>query len=160
MPSAMALLPARWSKDGASAQGEPYREVAGWDGARRPRQDRRGGGHVRPPSHATQGEGGGAREPGARGAHAWRAPRIRLARRFESMPTPRTRLDKVVDLRERVEDHALASFARARTSAHGARARLDGAVQASRADARSVGPVELWVVDEHAHRRALQAVRV
>jgi flagellar FliJ protein len=71
----------------------------------------------------------------------------------------KTRLDTVVRLRERVEDDALASFARARTSLDTARVRLDGAVRASRADARSAGPVELWVVDEHARRRALQAVR-
>jgi flagellar biosynthesis chaperone FliJ len=72
---------------------------------------------------------------------------------------PKTRLDKVVQLREQVEDDALASFARARTALDRAREELDGAVRTSRADGRATGPVELWVLDEHAHRRALQAVR-
>jgi flagellar protein FliJ len=75
------------------------------------------------------------------------------------MGLPRTRLDKVVELRGRAEDEAKASLARARSSVDGARSRLDGALRSSLADARSAGPVELWVLDEHAHRRALQAVR-
>ncbi|MFL5262363.1 MAG: flagellar export protein FliJ [Anaeromyxobacteraceae bacterium] len=75
------------------------------------------------------------------------------------MASPKTRLDKVVQLRERVEDDALVSFARARASLEDARQELAGAVCASRADARAAGPVELFLLDEHAHRRALQAVR-
>jgi flagellar export protein FliJ len=74
------------------------------------------------------------------------------------MALPRTRLDKLVQLRERAEDDALAGFARARAALHVAREHLDDAVQASRVDARSAGPVELWVADDHAHRRAVQAV--
>jgi flagellar export protein FliJ len=73
--------------------------------------------------------------------------------------TPRTRLDKVVQIRERAEDDALAGLARARAVVHGARDRLAHAVQATRHDARAAGPVELWQLDELAHRRALQAVR-
>ena len=75
------------------------------------------------------------------------------------MASPKTRLDKVVQLRERVEDDALVSFARARASLEDARQELAGAVRASRTDARAAGPVELFLLDEHAHRRALQAVR-
>jgi flagellar protein FliJ len=74
------------------------------------------------------------------------------------MGVPKTRLDKVVQVRERVEDDALASFARARTSVAQARQELDGALRASRVDGRAAGPVELWVLDEHAHRQAVQAV--
>jgi flagellar protein FliJ len=75
------------------------------------------------------------------------------------MASPKTRLDKVVQLRDRVEDDALVSLARARASHDQAREALDGAVRASRADRRAAGPVELWLVDEHSHRRAVQAVR-
>lgn len=73
--------------------------------------------------------------------------------------TPRTRLDKVVQFRERAEDTALAGLARARTDADRARDRLAEAVAAARADGRSAGPAELWLVDELARRRALQQVR-
>jgi flagellar export protein FliJ len=73
--------------------------------------------------------------------------------------TPRTRLDKVVQIRERAADDALAGLARARTAADSARDRLAHAVRATRHDARAAGPVELWQLDELAHRRALQAVR-
>ena len=75
------------------------------------------------------------------------------------MASPKTRLDKVVQLRERVEDDALVGFARARASLEVAREELAGAVRASHADSRAAGPVELFLVDEHAHRRALLAVR-
>lgn len=73
--------------------------------------------------------------------------------------TLRTRLDKVVQLRERAEDHALAHLAQARATVDRARDRLARAVEATRADGRAAGPVELWQLDELTHRRALQAVR-
>jgi flagellar biosynthesis chaperone FliJ len=72
---------------------------------------------------------------------------------------PRTRLDKVVQIRERAEDDALAGLARARSDADRARDRLARAVAVAQADGRSTGPVELWHLDELARRRALQAVR-
>jgi len=75
------------------------------------------------------------------------------------MLMPKTRLDKVVQLRERAEDDARASFVDARVSLERAKAGVERAVAACRADARSVGPAELWVLDEQAHRRALQALR-
>src|SRR5690349_1071046 len=49
---------------------------------------------------------------------------------------PRTRLDKVVQIRERAEDDALDGLARARSAADRARGRLAGAVAAAQADAR------------------------
>lgn len=73
--------------------------------------------------------------------------------------TPTTRLDKVVQLRERAEDHALAGLARARAAVDTARGRLADAMQAAQRDGRRTGPVELWQVDELARRRALQTVR-
>ncbi len=75
------------------------------------------------------------------------------------MARPRTRLDKVVELRERHEEAALMLFAEARSCSGRARDRLASAVAATRVDARSLGPVELWQADELARRRALQAVR-
>ncbi len=73
--------------------------------------------------------------------------------------TPRTRLDKVVQIRERAEEHALAGLARARAAGDAARGHLADAVETARRDGRRTGPVELWQVDELARRRALQAVR-
>jgi flagellar export protein FliJ len=72
--------------------------------------------------------------------------------------TPRTRLDKLVQLREKKEDDALAHLARARASVEAARARLELAVHATRADARGRGRAALWQLEEAAHRRALQGV--
>jgi len=72
---------------------------------------------------------------------------------------PRTRLDKVVQVRERAEDAALVGLARAREQVERAQCRLSSAVEASQRDARAVGPVELWQLEELQHRRALQAVR-
>ncbi|GEJ59185.1 hypothetical protein [Anaeromyxobacter diazotrophicus] len=74
------------------------------------------------------------------------------------MPPP-TRVDKVVELRERAEDHALAGLARAQATVTSASARLARAVEVTRRDGRAGGPVELWQVDELVHRRALQDVR-
>jgi flagellar export protein FliJ len=73
--------------------------------------------------------------------------------------TPRTRLDKVVEIRQRTEDGALAGLARAQAAVGRARERLARAVDASRKDGRCMAPVELWQVEEQGHRRALQIVR-
>jgi flagellar export protein FliJ len=72
---------------------------------------------------------------------------------------PRTRLDRVVELRERAEDDALSRFARARAIAQEARERHARAAEAARADARRAGLVELWQLEELTHRRALQVAR-
>lgn len=72
---------------------------------------------------------------------------------------PPTRVDKVVELRERAEDEALAGLARAQARVTSARERLDEAQAGTRRDGRAVGPVELWQLDELVHRRALQEVR-
>jgi flagellar protein FliJ len=77
----------------------------------------------------------------------------------DEVMTPSTRLDKVVQIRERAEDDALAGLARARAAVESARDRLTEAAQAARRDTRRTGPVELWQVDELAHRRALQTLR-
>ena len=73
--------------------------------------------------------------------------------------TPPTRVDKVVELRERAEDEALCGLARARATVEKAQERLSRAVAVTREDARASGPVELWHVDDLSRRRALQAVR-
>jgi flagellar export protein FliJ len=73
--------------------------------------------------------------------------------------TTRTRLDKVVQIRKRAEDDALAGLARARAALDCARDRLAQAMRATQCDARAPGPVELWHIDELAHRRAIQALR-
>jgi flagellar export protein FliJ len=73
--------------------------------------------------------------------------------------SPKTRLDKVVQLRERTEDDALGMLARAQAALGAARERLACAREATRADGRAAGPVELWHLDEVSHRRALQHLR-
>jgi flagellar protein FliJ len=72
---------------------------------------------------------------------------------------PRTRLDTVVRLREQAEDDALCSLARARATLGAATERLTQARQATKADARAAGPVELWHLDELSRRRVLQVLR-
>ncbi|HTT69762.1 MAG TPA: hypothetical protein VMG32_00960 [Anaeromyxobacteraceae bacterium] len=73
--------------------------------------------------------------------------------------TPRTRLDKVVQVRERKEDGALSALAEARAATELAAGRLSRAREVAKADRRAKGPVELWQVDELARRRALQGVK-
>jgi flagellar protein FliJ len=73
--------------------------------------------------------------------------------------SPKTRLDKVVQVRERAEDDALGTLARAQAALGVARERLERAREATRADGRVAGPVELWHLDEQSHRRALQHLR-
>lgn len=72
---------------------------------------------------------------------------------------PKTRLDKLVQLRERTEDVALENLAHAQSSLGRAAARLAGFRQDAKRDGRSRGPVDLWAVEEGAHVRALQAIR-
>lgn len=73
--------------------------------------------------------------------------------------TPKTRLDKVLQLRERAEETALADLARARATVDRAREQLSKAIDHARQDGRTAGPVDMWQVDELARRRALQMVR-
>jgi flagellar export protein FliJ len=72
---------------------------------------------------------------------------------------PKTRLDKLVQVRERGEDAALENLARAQSSLGRATERLAGVRQEARSDGRGRGAAELWVVEEAAHVRALQDVR-
>jgi flagellar export protein FliJ len=75
------------------------------------------------------------------------------------MLLPRTRLDRLVQLRERTEDGALSNLARARQALGRAQERLAGAVAAARADTRSAADSAFWAVEEAANGRALQVVR-
>jgi flagellar export protein FliJ len=72
---------------------------------------------------------------------------------------PKTRLDRLVTIRERSEESALENLARARSSLDNAARRLAGFRQSARADARGPGAAELWVLEEFAHVRALQQVQ-
>ena len=72
---------------------------------------------------------------------------------------PKTRLDRLVTVRERSEDHALEHLARAQSSLESAAGRLTGLRQCARQDTRAPGAAELWVMEEHAHLRALQQVQ-
>jgi len=76
-----------------------------------------------------------------------------------SYVVPKTRLDKLVQLRERTEDVALENLAHAQGSLGRATARLAGLRQDAKRDDRGRGRVELWAVEEGAHVRALQAIR-
>ncbi len=75
------------------------------------------------------------------------------------MSVPKTRLDRLVTVRERSEESALQNLAHAQTSLERATSRLAGLRQTARADGRVAGSAEEWVVEETAHVRALQAVR-
>ena len=72
----------------------------------------------------------------------------------------RTRVDKVVWVREIAEDGALASLARARAEVDRAHDRVVRAAEAARVDTRAPGPVELWLLDDDGHRRAVQSLRL
>jgi hypothetical protein len=61
--------------------------------------------------------------------------------------------------RERREETALASLARARAESDRARATVSRASDAAQVDARAPGRVELWVLDDDEHRRAVEALR-
>ena len=72
---------------------------------------------------------------------------------------PKTRLDRLVGLRQRTEDGALCDLASARRALWSAQDRLAGAIRQSQADHRSSADSAFWVVEEAAHRRALQLAR-
>jgi flagellar export protein FliJ len=65
----------------------------------------------------------------------------------------------LVQLRERTEDVALENLAHAQSSLGRAAARLAGFRQEARRDDRTRAAAELWVLEEGAHVRALQAIR-
>jgi flagellar FliJ protein len=67
-------------------------------------------------------------------------------------------VDKVVWLRERAEDGALASLARARAEVDRARDEVAKAIEGTRRDTRAPGRIELWVIDDDGHRRAIQTL--
>jgi flagellar export protein FliJ len=73
---------------------------------------------------------------------------------------PRTRLDRLVWIRERREESALAHLAGAEARLVSARAELGRRSAAAGADARSSGSAALWDLDDVARRRALSAVKV
>jgi flagellar biosynthesis chaperone FliJ len=72
---------------------------------------------------------------------------------------PKTRLDRVVTVRERSEESALQNLAHAQTGVSGASSRLAGLRQVAREDRRSTGTAELWVLEELGHLRSLQQVQ-
>jgi flagellar biosynthesis chaperone FliJ len=72
---------------------------------------------------------------------------------------PKTRLDRLVQVKERKEESALENLARARSSLGRAAERLAGLRQAARSDGRARGAAELWVVEELRNVRVLQDVR-
>jgi len=72
---------------------------------------------------------------------------------------PKTRLDRLVQLRERSEDKALANLAKAREVLGRAQQALSRASVAAKADHRGKGHAAQWDVEEAAHVRALQSLR-
>jgi flagellar export protein FliJ len=72
---------------------------------------------------------------------------------------PKTRLDRLVQLRERTEDVALENLAHAQSSLGRASARLAGIRHEASRDGRARGAAEMWALEEGAHVRALQAMR-
>jgi flagellar export protein FliJ len=73
---------------------------------------------------------------------------------------PRTRLDRLVWIRERREESALVQLAGAEQRLVSARAELGRKTAVAGHDARSSGDAALWDLDDAARRRALQAVKV
>lgn len=71
---------------------------------------------------------------------------------------PKTRLDKLVNFRERSETSAMQTLARAQSSRDLAARSLAGLRTRARADEREKGAAELWVLEEVAHLRALRQV--
>ena len=72
---------------------------------------------------------------------------------------PKTRLDRLVQVRERGEDAALRSLAVAQSALGRASERLAASQAQSRSDARARSGAADWMVEEAAHLRALQDVR-
>lgn len=73
---------------------------------------------------------------------------------------PRTRLDRLVWIRERREETALVELAGAEQRLDSARTELGRRVAAAGTDSRCSGDAALWALDDAAHRRALQAVKL
>lgn len=73
--------------------------------------------------------------------------------------TPKTRLDPLVRVRERHEDHALDDLARAQRTLGLAHERLRSARAQASADHRSSGDSSLWATEELAHARVVHEVR-
>lgn len=72
---------------------------------------------------------------------------------------PKTRLDPLVRMRERGEDHALESLARAQQALSRTRDRLRAMNERAAADGRGAGEAAMWAVEESAHARAMQDAR-
>jgi flagellar export protein FliJ len=72
---------------------------------------------------------------------------------------PKTRLDRLVNVRERSEETALVDLARAQGTRDLAAQRLAGLRQRARADDRGPGTAQLWVLEEFAHLQALRQVQ-
>jgi len=71
---------------------------------------------------------------------------------------PKTRLDRLVNFRERSEESALQSLALAQSSRDLAARTLAGFRRQAREDEREKGAAELWMLEEVAHLRALRQV--
>lgn len=73
--------------------------------------------------------------------------------------TLRTRLDAVVDLRERAKEKAERELADAQRELSQRRSQLDAAREVAREDHRAAGEVSHWLLVEAGHARALHLVR-
>ncbi|HVP68870.1 MAG TPA: hypothetical protein VMT17_16585 [Anaeromyxobacteraceae bacterium] len=71
----------------------------------------------------------------------------------------KTRLDKLVQVRERSEDRALSNLAKAREVLGRAQESLSRAAALASADHRATSHAAHWEVEEAAHVRALQVLR-
>ena len=74
------------------------------------------------------------------------------------MPT-KTRLDRLVNVRERSEETALQDLARAQNTRDTAARRLAGLRIQAQSDDRAPGAAELWVLEEYAHLQTLRRVQ-
>ena len=72
---------------------------------------------------------------------------------------PKTRLDRLVNVRERSEESALQTLARARGNREQVAQRLAGLRQRAHLDGRGPGAAELWVLEEFAHLQTLRQVQ-
>jgi len=74
------------------------------------------------------------------------------------LPT-KTRLDRLVNVRERSEETALQDLARAQSTRDLAARHLAGLRMQAQADGRAPGAAELWVLEEFAHLQTLRRVQ-
>ncbi len=72
---------------------------------------------------------------------------------------PKTRLDRLVNVRERSEESALLDLAHAQSGRDLAVSRLAGLREQARSDERVGGMAQLWVLEEFAHLQALRQVQ-